>query len=208
MWKVINDSLHFKKNKSKRTISKIKNESSEYICNSFEMANTFNKFFVNVGKSMAEKLPDCENIIQSPRVSNSFALTETYGDEIRKLIDQLNENKSCREDDIPVRILKLSSTVICDFLAYIFNKCVSLGVYPNLLKVAKVIPLHKKESKEECSNYRPISLLMHINKVFEKLIHKRLYRFLQKHNILNQNLYGFRKIQVRHMQFTTLSKIN
>ena len=89
--------------------------------------------------------------------------------------------------------MKLSSAVISDFLAYMFNNFVSLGVYPSLLKTAKVIPLYKKESKEECSNYRPISLLMHINKVFEKLIHRRLYRFLQKHNILNQNQYGFRK---------------
>ena len=96
------------------------------------------------------------------------------------MIDGLNVNKSCREDDIPVSILKLSSSVICDFLAYIFNSCVTLGVYPSVLKVAKVIPLYKKGGKDECSNYRPISLLMHINKIFEKLIHKRLYRFLQK----------------------------
>ena len=142
---------------------------------------------------MAEKLPDCQNVIRSPRVINSFALAETYGEEIQKLINELSENKSCREDDIPVKFLKLSSSVVCNFLAYIFNKCVSLGVYPSLLKVAKVIPLYKKDSKEECSNYRPISLLMHINKVFEKLIHRRLYRFLQKNNVLNQNQYGFRK---------------
>ena len=142
---------------------------------------------------MAEKLPDCENTIHSPRVSKSFVLAETYGEEIRKLIDQLNENKSCREDDIPLRILKLSSAIICDFLAYIFNNCVSMGVYPSLLKIAKLIPLYKKGPKDECSNYRPISLLMHINKVFEKLIHKRLYSFLQKNNVLNQNQYGFRK---------------
>jgi hypothetical protein len=193
MWKIINDTLHFKKNKSKRNITKIKNSSGEYVCNSFDITNSFNSFFVNVGKSMAEKLPDCENTIHSPRVSKSFVLAETYGEEIHKLIDQLNENKSCREDDIPVRILKLSSPIICDFLAYIFNNCVSMGVYPSLLKIAKVIPLYKKGPKDECSNYRPISLLMHINKVFEKLIHKRLYSFLQKNNVLNQNQYGFRK---------------
>ena len=102
---------------------------------------------------MAEKLPDCENVIRSPRVINSFALAETYAEEIQKLINELSENKSCREDDIPVKFIKLSSPFICNFLAYIFNKCVSLGVYPSLLKVAKVI---------------------FINKVFEKLIHIRL----------------------------------
>ena len=193
MWKIINDTLHFKKNKSKRNIARIKNSFGEYICNSFDIANSFNRFFVNVGKSMAEKLPDFEGTIHSPSVDNSFVLCETNSEEIHKLIDQLNENKSSREDDIPVRILKLSSAVICDLLAFIYNHCVFLGVYPSLLKIAKVIPLYKKGSKDDCTNYRPISLLMHINKVFEKLIHKRLYSFLKKNKVLNQNQYGFRK---------------
>ena len=92
-----------------------------------------------------------------------------------------------------VKLLKLSSSIISDFLSFIFNKCIALGIYPSLLKVAKVIPLYKKGPKDECANYRPISLLMHINKVFEKLIHSRMYSFLEKHKILNQNQYGFRK---------------
>ena len=61
------------------------------------------------------------------------------------------------------------------------------------MKIAKVIPLYKEGPKDECSNYRPISLLMHVNKVFEKLIHSRLYSFLQKNKVLNGNQYGFRK---------------
>ena len=105
----------------------------------------------------------------------------------------MNENKACREDDIPVKFLKLSAHIISPFLACIFNYCILLGAYPSLLKVAKVIPLYKKGPKDECSNYRPISLLMHINKIFEKLIHTRMYSFLQKNKILNPNQYGFRK---------------
>ena len=86
--------------------------------------------------------------------------------------------------------MKVSAYII---LACIFNYCILLGAYPSLLKVAKVIPLYKKGPKDECSNYRPISLLMHINKIFEKLIHTRMYSFLQKNKILNPNQYGFRK---------------
>ena len=142
---------------------------------------------------MADKIPDSENTVYSSRVEKSFVLSETTSEEIVKLIDRLNENKSCREDDIPVKFLKLSAHIISHFLAYIFNYCVLLGTYPSLLKVAKVIPLHKKGPKDECSNYRPISLLLHINKVFEKLIHTRMYRFLQKNKVLSPNQYGFRK---------------
>ena len=139
------------------------------------------------------KIPECENRIASPQVEGSLVIEETNPDEIIKLIDGLDINKSCREDDIPIKFIKLSSNIISGFLSDIFNKCIKLGVYPNLLKVAKVVPIFKKGSKDECSNYRPISLLMNINKLFEKIIHKRMYSFLEKKKILNQNQYGFRK---------------
>ena len=193
MWKVINNTLHFKKSITKYNIPKVKTSSGDYVYNSFDVANSFNEFFVNIGKSMADKIPHCDNVIHSPRVDRSFVLSEATDDEIKKLIDSLNENKACRQDDIPVKILKLSSSIISTFLAYIFNHCVLFGIYPSLLEVAKVIPLHKKDHKDVCSNYRPISLLMHINKIFEKLIHKRTYSFLKKNKILSQNQYGLRK---------------
>ena len=152
---------------------------------------------------MSDKIPHRENVIYSPRVTRSLALSETCNDEVCKFIDNLSDKKSSRKDDIPVKFLKLSKYVIANFLTYIFNKCILLGTYPSLLKVAKVIPLYKEGPKDECSNYRPISLLMHINKVFEKLIHTRLYSFLQKNKILNGNQYGFRKNSSQHLQSTT-----
>ena len=67
-----------------------------------------------------------------------------------------------------------------------------LGVFPDLFKIAKVIPIHKKGSKVEVSNYRPISLLSNISKIFEKLMHSRLYKFLEKFNCLYDLQFGFR----------------
>ena len=67
------------------------------------------------------------------------------------------------------------------------------GGYPNLLKIVKVIPIHKGGSTQDVSNYRPISLLSIFDKIIEKLMHKRLYNFLMEHNILYQNQFGFRK---------------
>ena len=67
------------------------------------------------------------------------------------------------------------------------------GVYPNLLKIVKVIPIHKGGSTQDVNNYRPISLLSIFDKIIEKLMHKRLYNFLLEHNILYQNQFGFRK---------------
>ena len=67
------------------------------------------------------------------------------------------------------------------------------GVFPDALKISEVIPIHKGGSTEEINNYRPISLLSVFDKIIEKLMHKRLYEFLQEHKILFQNLFGFRK---------------
>ena len=66
------------------------------------------------------------------------------------------------------------------------------GEYPNLLKIAKVLPIFKKGSKSQVSNYRPISVLSCINKIFEKILAKRIYSFLEKHQTLYEFQFGFR----------------
>ena len=78
-------------------------------------------------------------------------------------------------------------------LAHIINMSLLTGVYPDLLKIAKVIPIHKGGSTQDINNYRPISLLSIFDKIIEKLIHKRLYNFLESQNILYSNQFGFRK---------------
>ena len=65
------------------------------------------------------------------------------------------------------------------------------GVYPELLKIVKVIPIHKGGSTHDVNNYRLISLLSIFDKIIEKLLHKRLYNFLEEHNILYHNQFGF-----------------
>ena len=65
-------------------------------------------------------------------------------------------------------------------------------MYPNIFKTAKVIPIYKAKDAQELTNYRPISLLPSISKILEKVIHKRLYTFLNSHNIFYASQYGFR----------------
>ena len=67
------------------------------------------------------------------------------------------------------------------------------GVHPDLLKIAKTIPIHKKGSRLTVSNYRPISLLSNVNKIFEKIIFNRVYNFLEDHDCIYKHQYGFRK---------------
>ena len=66
------------------------------------------------------------------------------------------------------------------------------GVFPNILKIAGVIPIHKKGEKVDCNNYRPISLLSNVSKIFEKSMHIRLISFLKKIKLLFCHQFGFR----------------
>jgi len=66
------------------------------------------------------------------------------------------------------------------------------GVYPNSLKVAQVIPVHTKGDKSACTNYRPISLLSQFNKIFERILHYRLYSYQQGFELLTGHQFGFR----------------
>ena len=82
---------------------------------------------------------------------------------------------------------------IAPFLCQIFNTFFSLGLYPKSCKIAKVIPLFKSGDNTNCENYRPISVLTQINKIFEKLVHHRLNNFITENNLLTNYQFGFQK---------------
>ena len=103
------------------------------------------------------------------------------------------ENKSNGPQSIPIKLLKLIPDLILIPLCRIINQTFQTGVFPDALKISEVIPIHKGGSTEEINNHIPISLLSIFHKIIEKIMHKRLYDFLQEHNILFQNQFGFRK---------------
>ena len=95
------------------------------------------------------------------------------------LLIQANQSNS-----IPNKILKLLKNDISTQVSDIFNVSFSTGVFPSILKIAKVVPIHKKKkSKLVYSNYCPISLLSNLEKILEKLMHSRIFKFLNKNSI-------------------------
>ena len=88
---------------------------------------------------------------------------------------------------IPLRLLKVAVDLILTPLSHIINISFATGVFPDILKVAKVLPLHKGGSTLDLNNFRPISLLSIFDKIIEKLMHQRLYEFLEYHDILYEN---------------------
>ena len=124
---------------------------------------------------------------------SKFCLKETTPDEVIKIVDKLDSKKSSDYYNISPEIVKISSQVVADSLAIIFNRCIKEGRFPNTLKLAKVIPIHKGDSVLTVSNYRPISLLPIFSKIMERLIYNQFMDFIEKNNILSEFQFGFQR---------------
>ena len=107
-------------------------------------------------------------------------------------MSSLNSNKSVGPNSILTSILKLLKNDISTQLTNILNMPFATGVCPTILKVAKVIPVHKKDSKLDFSIYRPISLLFNIEKILERLMYNRIYKFFSE-NIIHPLKFGLRQ---------------
>ena len=108
------------------------------------------------------------------------------------IINSMTNGKAVEPYSILIFLLKILSEHIATPLCDIINDSFSNGIFPDMMKLAKVIPLYKKNSPEDPSNYRPISLLSVFSKITEKLMHTRLYNFLEQHNVLYSLQFGFR----------------
>ena len=109
---------------------------------------------------------------------------------MQNIISSLDLNKPVGLNSIPTKILKLLKNDISSQLADILNISFSTGVFPTILKVAKVIPIYKKDSKLDLSNYRPTSLLSNIEKI-DNLIYSRVYNFFTKNNLIYPLQFSF-----------------
>ena len=87
----------------------------------------------------------------------------------------------------------MAGDILAPYLSYFFSLSFDFGIFPDFLKIASVIPIHKTDLKCVMANYRPISILPCLYKSLEKLIRDRLMSFINKHNILYPYQYGFRK---------------
>ena len=132
------------------------------------IANTFNNFFCSVAAGVQSEVPFSYKTFFEylpPPNRDSFFISPCTKEEIIEIISNFKPKKSAGPSSIPTKILRLLTDDISEHLSIIFNLSFATGIFPEKLKVAKVIPIHKKDSKLECSNYRPISLLSNIDKI-------------------------------------------
>ena len=166
------------------------------IIDPLKICNSFNYYFSNIADDVLKKRKYGGNkifqeFLKTP-LPNSFVFEPCNPMEVKELITQLNLTKVTGPNGIRTKILHLIKNEVCKPLSKIYKLSVTSGTHPEKLKYVNAIPIHKKGSRILLSNYRPISLLSNLNKIFEKIIYNRLFRFLEKYNCIYELQYGFR----------------
>ena len=166
------------------------------ISHSMAISTIFNKYFYSIAnktklnvlfshKHFSDFLKNRSNI--------SFFASPTDKTEIENIISSLDSNKSVGSNNIPTKVLKIFKNDTFSQLSEIFNISFSSGVFPSILKVAKAILVHKNDYKLDFSNYCPVSLLSKIEKILERLMYNRIYKFFSDNNIIYSLQFLFRQ---------------
>ena len=187
-------------------------QNGKIVQNSKEIANIFNNYFVNIAGKIDSEIPRTRksplDYLDEKLEKSFFSISLTNSAEVEGIIAQLKNKKSVGPYSILCNLLKMLCHLVSPILATLVIESFSSGIFPDKLKIAKVITLHKKGSTENPSNYRPISLLSIFSKIFEKVMYKRLYELLKKNNILYSSQFGFRsKHSTSHTLISMSEKI-
>ena len=203
LWSVIKDIISKKKKDSKPPQFKISNKIET---SKSAIANSFNSFFVNIGPDLSKKIsPTDIDPLTYIKESNahSIFMSPVTTDEVQRNIITL-KNASAGHDNIHSNILKKTYQFYLEPLCHILNLSLQQGFFPHEMKIAKVVPIYKAGDAMHIGNYRPVSVLPVLSKIFEKVMYTRLIAFITRHKILYKYQFGFRESHSTNMALITL----
>ena len=153
-----------------------------------EIVQDFNSYFTN----LTLPLPDRNAGIQVTPVNAVFKFAEIDEEDVLHMLCHLNMRKSTGVDGISARMLKMAAPAISESLTRLFNISLETGQIPSLWKEANVTPVPKGGNNLLVKDYRPISILPVVSKIYESIVHKQLFTYLESHSLLHQCQSGFR----------------
>ena len=171
-WNVLNTVLN--KNMCQNELPMHFECNGEDISDTSIIANKFNTCFATIGPNLANALPAVEGDYMGEHNINSMFLTPVVENEIINIVKLCKPKNSKDCDDISMYVISKVIVSIAKPLAHIFNSSFSCGIFPDHMKIAKIIPIFKNGQKTEFINYRPISILSQFSKILEKLFNLRL----------------------------------
>lgn len=189
LWQLINSKV--KNNPPRKIEIDYLNKGGEKIAEPKDIAHEMNQFYNTVSRKLLAKMKPSTRRYRENRVTRSIFIFPTDGKEVSRIIRNL-KNKSGGVDDISVSVLKTLEPYITPIMVHIINNSIHLGIFPDHYKKAEIIPIFKAGDKHEPTNYRPISLLSNLSKIFEKVLKIRLLKFLNKVGFFSNKQYGFR----------------
>ena len=225
-WKTVKPLLS---DKSKSSDKIRHSENGELLNNESETAEVLNNFFSNIVKNL--KIPEYENLhpnfenvkdpifrailkyknhpsitaIKEKAKNAMFSFHEVGKDKIKKEINRLNKNKVSQKSDIPTKIIHDNVDLFADFIVGSLKGTIKTSIFSSCLKLADIAPLHKKGREDNKENYRPVSILPTLSKIFEKILFEQMSVFFE--NFLSSQQCSFRKrYSTQHCLLNLLEK--
>lgn len=162
-------------------------------------ASDFNTFFVNIAENVVQSLPVTQSdpveyvrLYMSDRDTVSFQFKEVSYNNVRDVISKMKNSPSKDFYHLNTKIIKTLKHIIVVPLTKLINQCIQSNKFPCCLKIARVVPVHKKGSYDDVGNYRPISVTPIFGKIFETVLKQQLMIHLEKNSLLNSSQFGFR----------------
>ncbi len=185
------------KTKRKHKFPNIFIENGTPVADTLNIANQFNTFFfTNISPSLSKKINMPQNKTYKDYLLNKYTTKLKFDiintDVVSNIIDKLSPKNGFGFDGISTNLIKNTNTLLIEPLTIIINQMVTNGIFPDKLKISKVIPILKMDDEKLFTNYRPISLLPSISKIFEKVIFKQIYKYFQDQHLFYNAQYGFR----------------
>ena len=162
------------------------------------IASEMNEYFIQKVRLIRDgigyvpnNLSKCLLSMQGKRCS--LGLSQVNASKVNKLLKGLKNSKSTSVDGLDNFCIKISADIIAPVLHHIITLSINQNRFPESWKYSKVIPLHKKGSKLERKNYRPVAILSPLSKILEKIVYEQIYQYFSRNKIFHQNLHGYRE---------------
>ena len=190
-------------------------EDNSILENNDKIADTFNNFFTSAVSNLnippfvdpSVEIDHIEDLIlriieqyknhpsvaaiHEKTLNKQFSFEYVPNSDIKKEILNLDVSKASQDSDVPTKIIKVNADIFAEVLYNVFNRSLEVGEFPAAMKLANLTPEHKKSSRYDKVNYRPVSILPNLSKVFERCLHKQIFDFFD--TILSKYQCGFRK---------------
>lgn len=191
-WQVIEKAWNPNTEKNNH-INLIKKDTNEYISLD-QIPNTFNNHLCSIAGKLTNRFSDRNIPFMETinRTLDSMSMSPITTTEVYDLVKKIEIHKTSALENISSKLLKDSLEVLSPQLTHLFNSSIFTSIFPDKWKIANVVFIHKGGTRTDINNYRPISLLPTPGKMLEKIVHSRIYTYLDENDLITDSQWGFR----------------